>query len=100
MIGIQEFVKPTKVSKEITGKRQKRDKKFQCSFPFKQLVINNERKVLPCCTFWGEELELNEINRPEDLLKAWNSEKMRYLRERHLEGKYQDIPQCNKCING
>ena len=39
------------------------------SFPFKQLVINNERKVLPCCTFWGEELELNEINKPEDLLK-------------------------------
>ena len=100
MIGIQEFVKPTKVSKKITGKRQKRDKKFQCSFPFKQLVINNERKVLPCCTFWGEELELNEINRPEDLLKAWNSDKMKYLREKHLEGNYQDIPQCNKCING
>ena len=32
MIGIQEFVKPTKVTKEITGNRQKRDKKFQCRF--------------------------------------------------------------------
>ena len=100
MIGIQEFVKPTKVTKEITGKRQKRDKKFQCSFPFKQLVINNEKKVLPCCTFWGEELELNEINKPEDLLNAWNSEKIKHLRQKHLEGNYRDIPQCNKCVNG
>ena len=100
MIGIQEFVKPTKVEKNITGKREKREKKFKCSFPFKQLVINNEKKILPCCTFWGEELELQELNKPEDLITAWNSKKMNFLRDKHLKGEYHQIPQCSKCIDG
>ena len=78
----------------------KRQKKFKCSFPFKQLVINNEKKILPCCTFWGEELELQELNKPEDLITAWNSKKMNFLRDKHLKGEYHQIPQCSKCIDG
>lgn len=100
MIGIQEFVKPTKVKKNITGKREIRKKKFQCSFPFKQLVINNEKKILPCCTFWGEELELQELAKPQDLITAWNSKKMNFLRDKHLKGEYDQISQCKKCVEG
>ena len=100
MIGIQEFVKPTKVTHSIKSKKTIKKKNFKCSFPFKQLVINNEKDVLPCCTFWGEELKLQKINKPEDLLDAWQSEKMRYIRQKHLEGKYQEIPQCKNCIDG
>ena len=100
MIGIQEFVKPTKVTHSIKSKKTIKKKNFKCSFPFKQLVINNEKEVLPCCTFWGEELKLQKINKPEDLLNAWQSEKMRYIRKKHLEGKYQEIPQCRNCIDG
>ena len=51
MIGVQEFIKPTKVVNEIKSKKSFKKKK-PCSFPFKQLVINNEQQVLPCCTFW------------------------------------------------
>ena len=75
-------------------------KDFKCSFPFKQLVINNEKQVLPCCTFWGEELALQKISKPEDLKEAWNSEKMRNLRQKHLDGNYSDIPQCKNCVQG
>ena len=100
MIGIQEFVKPTKVTHSIKSKKTIKKKNFKCSFPFKQLVINNEKEVLPCCTFWGEELKLQKINKPEDLLNAWQSEKMKYIRKKHLEGKYQEIPQCRNCIDG
>lgn len=100
MIGVQEYVKPTKVKTDIKGKRKIRNEQFKCSFPFKQLVVNNEKKILPCCTFWGEELELQDINQPDDLLRAWNSKKMNYLREKHLEGKYYEISQCKKCIDG
>ena len=86
MIGVQEFIKPTKVVNEIKSKKYFKKKNFKCSFPFKQLVINNEKQVLPCCTFWGEELALSKIEKPEDLKEAWNSEKMRNLRKKHLEG--------------
>ena len=75
MIGVQEFIKPTKVKNEIKSKKTFKKKNFKCSFPFKQLVINNEKQVLPCCTFWGEELALQKISKPEDLKKAWNSQK-------------------------
>ena len=99
MIGVQEFIKPTKVVNEIKSKKSFK-KNFKCSFPFKQLVINNEKQVLPCCTFWGEELALSKIEKPEDLKEAWNSEKMRNLRKKHLEGKYFEIPQCKNCVDG
>tara|TARA_B100001123_G_C15344266_1_gene1036294 strand:+ start:3973 stop:4977 length:1005 start_codon:yes stop_codon:yes gene_type:complete len=100
MIGVQEFIKPTKVTNEIKSRKTFKKKNFKCSFPFKQLVINNEKQVLPCCTFWGEELSLMQVNKPEDLLKAWNSEKMTYLRKKHLAGEYSDIPQCKNCVEG
>jgi radical SAM protein with 4Fe4S-binding SPASM domain len=100
MIGIQEFIKPTKVTSSIKSKKTIKKKNFKCSFPFKQLVINNEKQVLPCCTFWGEELALQKINKAEDLLEAWNSEKMNNLRNMHLQGKYQEVPQCKNCVDG
>ena len=100
MIGIQEFIKPTKVTQKIISNKTIKKKNFKCSFPFKQLVINNERQVLPCCTFWGEELALQKIEKAEDLQNAWNSEKMRYIRKKHLSGEYKDIPQCKNCIEG
>jgi len=100
MIGVQEFIKPTKVSSQIKSSKTIKKKDFKCSFPFKQLVINNEKQVLPCCTFWGEELAIQKLNKPEDLLVAWNSDKIKYLRKMHLEGRYQEIPQCKNCIDG
>ena len=101
MIGVQEFVKPTKVKKNtITSNKSLKKKNFKCSFPFKQLVITNEKKILPCCTFWGEELPLYTLNNPKDLKTAWNSEKMRNLRQTHLKGDYQSITQCKNCVDG
>ena len=100
MIGIQEFIKPTKVKDKMISKKTLDKKNFKCSFPYKQLVINNEKDILPCCTFWGEELAIQKIEKPEDLSKAWNSEKMKYLREKHFNGEYNDTVQCKNCVHG
>jgi radical SAM protein with 4Fe4S-binding SPASM domain len=100
MIGVQEFIKPTKVTKIVKSKKTKKKENFKCSFPFKQLVITNEKKILPCCTFWGEELVLQDLNKPEDLMNAWNSPKMKKLREIHSNGKYYEIEQCKNCVEG
>ena len=102
MIGVQEFIKPTKVKNKIKSKKSIDKKKlnFKCSFPFKQVVITNEKKILPCCTFWGEELVLQELKSPEDISRAWNSKKMQFLRKTHKEGKYSEIPQCKNCVDG
>ena len=100
MIGIQEFIKPTKIQDKMISKKTLDKKNFKCSFPYKQLVINNEKDILPCCTFWGEELAIQKIEKPEDLSIAWNSKKMKYLREKHFNGEYNDIIQCKNCVHG
>ena len=100
MIGVQEFIKPTKVKKILKSKKTLFKKNFKCSFPFKQLVINNEKEILPCCTFWGEELSITKIKKPEDLLSVWNGNRMTYLRNKHSAGEYADIPQCKNCVEG
>ncbi len=102
MVGVQEFIKPTKSSQMIKSSKtiDKRKSGFKCSFPFKQLVINNELDVLPCCTFWGEELKLGKLTKPEDLKEFWSSELIQNIRQLHLAGKYYEIPQCKQCVEG
>jgi len=100
MVGIQEFISPPNSSEKITSKTSvnKFENDFKCSFPFKQLVITNEKKVLPCCTFWGEKLELGEINEPEDLDFFWNSERINFIRDIHKKGHFYKIEQCKSCV--
>jgi len=103
MIGVQEFVKPPISSHLIVSKtsEKKRERGFRCSFPFKQVVITNEKKILPCCTFWGEHLALEQnCVDSESVIKAWNSPGMNSLREMHLKGEYWKSEICKKCVDG
>ena len=44
-------------------------------------MINNEHQVLPCCTFWGEEMPIKKISKPEDLLDSESSENERFKKK-------------------
>ena len=100
MIGMQEFIEPpnTNVTKNTTKTAKKQE--FRCSFPFKQLVIASDYKVLPCCTFWGREMPIIDYKGIESIKRAWNSNKMRELRKIHLEGHFHKNSVCSKCVNG
>lgn len=106
MIGIQEMVKPPKTTKNFGSKTTTQKSTFSCSFPYKQLVINAQGEVLPCCTFYGEELVLGNIfdlyekTGNCDLTRFWNSEKIINLRAIHKLGQFYKNPICSKCING
>ncbi|HUV16230.1 MAG TPA: radical SAM protein [Pelolinea sp.] len=99
MIGIQEMIKPPVSSTEIKSKttHDKRKEGFRCSFPFKQIVINNEGDILPCCTFYGEQLKMGNI-RDDTIIDVWNSKKMKTLRKLHKDGKYYENEVCRKCV--
>jgi uncharacterized radical SAM superfamily Fe-S cluster-containing enzyme len=101
-VGVQEFIKPTAAAREIYSSRStnKQQSSFRCAFPFRQLVVTNEKKVLPCCTFWGEQMPLGTLETPEQLLEFWTGDRMRYLRQMHLEGRYREIPECRQCVDG
>lgn len=99
MIGIQEMVKPPNSSKTVGSKttQDKRQIGFKCSFPYKQLVINNEGDILPCCTFYGEQLKLGNI-KTNTISEIWNSDKIQNLRKIHKEGHYYLNEVCKKCV--
>lgn len=68
-----------------------------CSFPFKQIVVDNEGDILPCCKMGGKKLALGNI-RNMSLKEAWNSKKMNELRYIHKNNKWKNNPICKRCI--
>ena len=99
MIGIQEMVKPPVSTIDIKSKTtyNKRKEGFRCSFPFKQMVINNEGNILPCCTFYGEQFNMGNIKH-DNIIDVWNSKQMNTLRRIHRDGKYYENDICKKCV--
>lgn len=99
MIGIQEMIKPPVTNSLIKSRttQDKRLKGFRCSFPFKQMVINNEGDILPCCTFYGEQMKMGNI-KTNSISEIWNSDDMNKLRRLHKDGLYFENKICRACV--
>jgi len=81
-----------------TGLTIKRKEKPQaCSFPFKQLVIDSEGDILPCCKLYGKFLAVGNI-KDMTLSEAWNSKEMMALRRAHATDTWESIPTCKECL--
>ena len=70
-----------------------------CTFPFKQLVVDHEGDILPCCKMGGKKLLLGNID-TMTLKAAWDSDKMQALQLMHKENRWRDNPVCKRCIGG
>jgi|TARA_R110000751_G_scaffold94805_1_gene185093 radical SAM protein with 4Fe4S-binding SPASM domain len=70
-----------------------------CSFPFKQLVVDAEGDILPCCTLYGKKLALGHID-SMSLSEAWESDKMKTLQISHQSQAWQENPICAACMAG
>jgi radical SAM protein with 4Fe4S-binding SPASM domain len=68
-----------------------------CSFPSKQLVVDSEGDILPCCKLYGKELVIGNID-SMSITEAWNHPKMISLRKAHLDNSWQSIDTCRKCL--
>lgn len=75
------------------------EKTFRCSFPSKQLVVDVDGNILPCCTFNGREMPIGNVQ-DMTLKEAWHSEKIRALRELHRVGGWRLNPVCAHCMGG
>jgi radical SAM protein with 4Fe4S-binding SPASM domain len=70
-----------------------------CTFPFKQLVVDHEGDILPCCKMGGKKLALGNIENMT-LKEAWNSDNMKDLKLMHKEHRWEENPVCKRCIAG
>lgn len=68
-----------------------------CSFPNKQLVVDSDGDILPCCKLYGKDLAIGNINELS-LQQAWNHPKMEKLRLAHHNGSWSTIDACRKCL--
>lgn len=66
-----------------------------CDFPFKQLVIDHEGNILPCCKMMGRKLKIGNI-KDMSIKDAWMSESMVSLRDQHRNNKLNPI--CSQCL--
>ncbi len=71
--------------------------RFPCPSPWQQLVVTAQGNILPCCQdYEGQALSLGNL-RDISLREAWEGEKMKWLREKLLTCKYDEIPLCRDC---
>lgn len=87
---------------EVPGKDtgltiKRKEKPESCSFPFKQLVIDSEGDILPCCKLYGKFLAVGNI-KDMTLSEAWNSKEMMALRRAHATDTWESIPTCKECL--
>lgn len=73
------------------------EKQKGCSFPFKQLVVDYEGDILPCCKMGGKKLKLGNI-KSMTLFDAWNSAEHRHLQKIHSKGNWKSNPVCLRCM--
>lgn len=67
-----------------------------CPQIFKSMQINSDGRVIPCCIDWKGINIIGDVNN-ESLNDIWNGEKLKNLRNKHLEGKRHEFSPCKGC---
>lgn len=68
-----------------------------CQFPFKQLVIDHQGNIQPCCKLAGKDLVVGKID-DMTLAEAWNHPKFVELRRMHAANEWKGHPVCGPCM--
>jgi MoaA/NifB/PqqE/SkfB family radical SAM enzyme len=73
-----------------------------CKFPFKQLVVETDGTILPCCKLYGKKMPLGKFGEEHpkfgeiDLKDSWR--RLAGLRFVHAENMWDKHPVCGKCM--
>jgi MoaA/NifB/PqqE/SkfB family radical SAM enzyme len=67
-----------------------------CAFPLTTMTIHSNGVIGVCAMDWKYGTQYGHVNEVS-LKDAWNSEKLKQIRLKHLEGKRKEIPYCKGC---
>lgn len=71
---------------------------FSCPQLWQRILIMNDGKIYPCCHVFEEPDDLYLGVFPTTSIKeAWDSEKLKAVRDFHKVGDYQKVGTCSKC---
>lgn len=68
---------------------------FSCNEPWRKLIIRSNGDVLPCCSFYGYEIIVGNIDR-QSLKEIFQGDQCAELRKEFKEGKFSLSP-CQAC---
>jgi len=74
----------------------KRKKGQSCNYVFTKICINYLGNVILCCCDYHYKIIYGNVMK-NSLIEIWNSDKYRYFREMHAEGKAKKLPLCKRC---
>ena len=70
--------------------------RYPCTFLWYNPVILWDGRVTTCCVDYQGKGVIGDINK-EPLSKIWQGKILQNIRKAHLEGRYDEVPLCNKC---
>lgn len=70
-------------------------KKFQCVYPNLLLTIRANGRIEPCASFWGEKINLGNINNIS-LSEAWNSPDIAKIRKALIDDSIEICAACQR----
>jgi len=96
MVEFQNYQEINGITKHLKPPKSEVDTGFTCNSPSQQIVIRANGDVLPCCSFYGTELVIGNVNN-SSIYNIWNSEKMNKLRRALAVNKFDENSACSKC---
>ena len=87
-----EFLK----KKELQAKKP--EKKYECYMPLMQLSIKSDGEVHPCCTVYGMNINIGNINQ-QHMRDIWNSKLRVYLKNIHTKKNGDSFAICKDCLD-
>lgn len=73
-----------------------RKKKFCCPQLWQRMFVHPDGVVTPCCIDSNRDLVMGNINK-NSIDEIWKNDIYQNIREKHLNGRINEIPTCRKC---
>ena len=89
------------LSEEEIEKKYKNQKPFYCHAPWETPTIEENGRITPCLKPVREhskDFYIGDLSKGDTIKKAWNSEKMKKLREIHSKGEWYKVDMCRTCV--
>jgi len=78
------------------GQQEYLETRKPCRQLWNFLYVSWDGDVMPCCMDPLRRLKIGNLNQ-SSLQELWNGQLIQKIRHIHLQGKYEEIPLCNRC---
>ncbi len=71
-------------------------RRYPCYSLWESFTVNSDGLVSACCMDWTQQLVTGDTN-TQTIKEIWKGEKLKYLRQMHIDGKEKELPLCGTC---